>query len=193
MHSLLLHCDVPQWRPTAPDAVARVLADAGLIGAAQGSDVLLYGAGEQFLSLVTFLGCSPRISLTEADAADGQPLCRIRLHDFDDVTLLESQPPPALRCAGCRAAQPRPVSLHYDWRQPCAKCGVSLPLHRCDWRRGAAFGRFFVEIENVFPHEAVPADLLMSRLESLSDSRWDYFYLSRDAVGPTPPSGLDSA
>jgi len=179
MHSLVLHCVAPQWRPTAPGPVAGALADAGLIGAAQGDDTLLYCAGEQFLSLVMFLGCSPQISLSEADAGDGQPVCRIRLHHFEEVTLVESQPSPALRCASCRAAQQRPSPLQYNQQQVCVKCGVSVPLYRYDWRRGAGFGRFFVEIENVFPHEAVPADLLMSILESLSGSRWEYFYLSR--------------
>ena len=179
MHSLLLYCETPLWRPMAPEHVARVLEDTGLIGAAKNSGELLYRAGEQFLSLITFLGCSPQVSVTEDEATDGQPVCRVRLHDFENVQLLESCPPPALRCARCRVPQQRPSSLDYDQQLSCAKCGESAPLYQFDWRRGAGFGRFFVEIENVFPHEALPADRLISALEALSGSRWNYCYLSR--------------
>jgi len=178
MHSLLLHCETPLWRPASRDHVARVLVDAGLMEAVD-DDGLLYRAGEQFLFLIMFLGCSPQVSLAEDAAAENQPVCRIRLHDFEDVELLESRPPPALRCAVCRAPQQRPATLKFDQQQHCDRCGESALLHQLDWRRGAGFGRFFVEIENVFPHEAVPADKLISMLEALSNSGWDYFYLSR--------------
>ncbi len=179
MHSLYLHCQDPLWRPASPDHVAGVLSGAGLAGAREEGEAPLYRAGERFRTLVMFLGCSPGVSLTAQQAADGQPVCRIRLHDFRDVQLLESRPVPAPRCAACRAPQERPTSLAYDRLQHCSGCGESVPLYRLDWRRGAGFGRFFVEIEHVFPHEAVPADGLMSILEALSGKAWDYFYLSR--------------
>lgn len=179
MHSLLLYCEEPLWRPASPNHVVRTITDAGLVGEAEDDDAFLFRAGEQFLSLITFLGCSPQVSMAEDDAVDGQPVCRIRLHDFEDVHLLESRPAPALRCVACRALQQRPLSLEFDRQQTCVKCGESALLHQFDWRRGAGFGQFFVEIENVFPHEAVPADGLISVLEQQSGSRWNYFYLSR--------------
>ncbi len=179
MHSLLLHCKAPLWRPASPDHVAGALSSVGLTGVQEGGDALLYRAGERFLTLIMFLGCSPRISLTAQQATDGQPVCRIRLHDYSEVQWLESRPAPVLRCAACRAPQKRPTSLAYDRQQHCSTCGESVPLYRLDWRRGAGFGRFFVEIEHVFPHEAVPTDGLMSILEALSGNSWDYFYLSR--------------
>ncbi len=179
MHSLFLLCEVPTWHPAPVGSVVRVLENAGLIGAMESGEDHRYQAGEQFLSLIMFLGCSPQISLTDAAATDGQPVCRIRLHEFKDVQLMESRPPPALRCPACRATFPRPSAPAYDRQQGCSACGESVPLYRLDWRRNAGFGRFFVEIENVFPHEAVPADRLTSVLEALSGNRWDYFYLSR--------------
>ena len=179
MHSLLLSCKDPLWRPVSPDHVAGALTAVGLTGEREEGEALLYRAGERFLTLIMFLGCSPQISLTAREAENGQPVCRIRLHDFRTVQLLESRPAPALRCAACRASQKRPPSLEYDLQQYCSGCGESVPLYQLDWRRGAGFGRFFVEVEHVFPHEAVPADGLMSILEALSGSRWDYFYLSR--------------
>lgn len=139
----------------------------------------MYAVGEHFLSLVTFLGCAPQISLTDEAAVQGQPVCRICLHDFDAVQLLESQPASTLRCAACRTPQRRPSEPEHNQQLTCPECGESSPLFRFDWRRSAAFGCFFVEIENVFPHEAVPADRLMEALEALSGHGWDYFYLSR--------------
>jgi len=179
MHSLVLYCHAPLWRSATTQPVVRVLEETGLIGLVKGGGGMLYGAGEHFLARIMFLGCSPQISLNDEAASNGQPVCRIRLHHYENVQLLESHPAPALRCLSCRTPFQRPSSLKYDQLQTCVKCGESALLHQIDWRRGAAFGRFFVEIENVFPHEAVPADRLMSVLEALSDERWDYFYFSR--------------
>ena len=179
MHSLFLHCENPLWRPDSAGEVARLLGGMGLTGAAQADDALLFDAGEQFLALVMFLGCSPQVSLDAQAAADGQPVCRVRLHEAPAVRLLASRPAPALRCPACRAPQSCPDPVAYDRVLTCAACAESFPLHRLDWRRGAGFGCFFVEIENIFPHEAVPADGLMSGLEAFSGARWQYFYLSR--------------
>lgn len=178
MHSLVLYCDEPLWRPASLVRLAGVLQDTGLAGSQKDGEGLVFAAGEHFLSLVTFLGCAPQISLTEDDAVHGQPVCRIRLHDYRAVQLLESQSAPALRCSRCRSPQLRPSEPDYSQQLSCPACGESSPLFRFDWRRSAAFGRCFVEIENVFPHEAVPADRLMAALELLSGCSWDYFYLS---------------
>ncbi len=179
MHSLVLHCSDPCWRPAHASDVADVLARLGLTGAARPDVPGLYAAGDAFLSLVTFLGCAPQISLTEADAREGQPVCRVRLHRFDTTTLLASAPPPAPRCPSCRAGVCVPPEAPFDGEIGCAGCGEEHLLHRLDWRRGAGFGRCFVEVENVYPHEAVPAEVLLERLAELSAVRWDYFYLSR--------------
>lgn len=179
MHSLVLCCDEPLWRPAAPAQLAGVLQEAGLAGQQKDTEGLIFAAGEHFLSLVMFLGCAPQISLTDNDAVDGQPVCRIRLHIFETVTLLESQPAPVLRCPACRSPQPRPSRPDYNLLLRCSACGEATPLFRYDWRRSAGFGRCMVEIENVFPHEAVPADRLTAVLESMSGHSWDYFYLGR--------------
>ena len=46
-----------------------------------------------------------------------------------------------------------------------------------NWRKSAGFARQFIEIFNVYPNEAVPADALLSALQQASGVTWKYFYV----------------
>lgn len=45
-----------------------------------------------------------------------------------------------------------------------------------NWRKSAGFARFFIEITEIYPKEAIPQPGLLSALETMSDERWKYFY-----------------
>lgn len=60
------------------------------------------------------------------------------------------------------------------WRSPA--CGHVVAAPRARWRHTAGFGRLFVEIPGIYPHEAVPADRLLDALAAATGVRWDYFY-----------------
>ncbi|HHJ14184.1 MAG TPA: hypothetical protein ENJ79_07365 [Gammaproteobacteria bacterium] len=172
-HSLYLFPDDPSHAPD-PGALQDLLAESGLTNPRPLPDGRL-SAGPEFLACITFLGCAPQVSLTEADAAEGQPVCRIRLHYHDTPVLLVANPPPAVRCPACRARVTCPPGAGPDTLVACEACARESMASSLDWRHGAGAGRCFIEIEHVFPHEAVPADSLLKALATLGTG-WRYFY-----------------
>lgn len=177
MPSLLLHAADPCWAPREQTEVVRVLTGLGLSGAAcGGGDDDVYLAGPAFLDLVMFLGCSPSVVLDPTEAVAGQPVCRLRLHHHNGVKFLSAAPGPAVRCPHCRT----PARVHgnaaHDSLHVCSHCGRSTAASGLDWRRGAGYGRFFLEISGIYPHEAVPSDKLLETLRDYAGTRWHYFY-----------------
>jgi hypothetical protein len=137
-------------------------------------------AGDEFLSLVTFLGCAPSARLTsDAPGAEGD-LNRIRLiGGMPTARLLSTRHSLRRpRCPGCRASfDPIPdASGSVSSMIVCRQCGESTPLAGLEWRHSAAFARQAIEIHGVFEGEAVPSERLLELLHILSGFRWDYAY-----------------
>jgi hypothetical protein len=173
----MLHPDVPRWHPAQPAALWNVLQDEGLLAAdCQAAEAAGCFAGEQFLQLIHFLGCSPKVALTVADATHGTPLCKVRFNQFEDVRFVAAQRRSPPRCPHCRsqAAINEPT---VDEVYHCPDCHRHTPVHRLDWRQAAGFGRFFIEVSGIYPHEAVPAERLLQRLRDFSQGDWKYFYV----------------
>jgi hypothetical protein len=86
------------------------------------------------------------------------------------------------RCPGCRAAASEwQQSLrleHLEAASPChcPSCERTLSAAELDWRQCAGFGRWFLEIWNIHPHEAVPAEALITALERVAGTPVRYFY-----------------
>jgi hypothetical protein len=136
--------------------------------------------GEQFLSLITFMGCSPFVRL-EPDSPDDAGHCHL--------TLVGPLPEPILRqgqnsrpplCGNCR--KPIPEWRHYKPEDAlkCPRCGTANPADRLDWKHNTGIARLFIEIHNIFPGEAIPTPKLINALGSLTSSEWDYFFLFQE-------------
>jgi len=153
----------------------------GLLGEARESkDDASYYAGEQFLELLTFLGCSPVIALSPEE---GERYCYVDIETFDAPQLLYGKQPFQPRCRHCRAPIP-------DWREQlgpqfdvatatvhCPQCGEETVLPRLNWKHSAGIGRQMIIIHNIYLHEAVPGEKLLQTLDALSPaSNWEYFY-----------------
>jgi len=178
MPSLLLHADDPLWQPAEQDVLAATLHHLGLIGPLTGSEhVAEFQVGEQFLRLVMFLGCSPQVLLDPELAEQGQAVCCIRLLSYREVTLLTGKSKPAARCTKCRAAVELSAAGSFETRYRCQQCGNASRLSDLDWRQGAGFGRCFIEINGIYPQEAVPSDKLLNALHAYSQRNWKYFYI----------------
>jgi len=166
MPSLWLIADDARWVPDNGVDFAAGLRDVGLAGDALGvgAERSVYAAGPRFVELIMFLGCFPHIAL-DAQAADGgQPVCRLSLHRSFDVRFICAGRFSAVRCPGCRApARPAGVASH-DSRFVCPACDAATLVTDLDWRRRAGYGRFFVEISAVYPHEAVPSEQLLEAI-----------------------------
>lgn len=171
-HRLVLYPVDPAWAGESWLCIEQALHGIGFLGEAVGPGV--FTAGADYLENVTYLGCSPQITLGEAANAT-----RILLLGPYPEALFnhgsQYRPP---RCASCKAG----LSIDSDditsARLPpdCPHCGKPL---RLDWRRRAALARVFVEVTNVYESEAVPGEALLEKLSQASGVAWDYCYVRK--------------
>jgi hypothetical protein len=54
---------------------------------------------------------------------------------------------------------------------------VTNPLWAYDWREKAGFGRLFVQVDEIFPGEAIPNPKLMKLLARSTIAEWRHFYI----------------
>lgn len=155
------HPIAPEQLPTAPDERA-------------------FSTGIGFLSLLTFAGCAVQLE----ESPTGKRFSHIRLPAVSDHPRLQiGRNTRAPRCAGCRA----PLA---DWRERiaqwathphagvrCPACGETRPPWSWDWKQHGGFGRVFIQIEEVFPGEAVPTPLFFEQLIRVSGIGWRHFYI----------------
>ena len=180
MPSLLLHPDEPDWIPEDRVEFVNLLGELGLIDpATDAGETSDFSLGHRFSALVMFLGCSPNILIRPQDAGDGQPVSRLRCHLYPDQRFLSASKAPSVRCPYCRAPANGVAPSVPDRSYSCPQCGSVSPVCALDWRQSAGFGRCFLEITGIYPHEAVPSDRLLETLRDYSGGVWRYFYTDR--------------
>jgi len=140
-----------------------------------------YLAGDDFLQLIIFLGCSPSVEL--APTEEDKPFCYIRFFQSEDAPLLiTSKHTNNPRCSSCRKEIASKTDVVAQWQKEkdvqlsCPECGFTGKAQDLNWRHSAGVASFFIEVNNIFPNEAVPSDELMSALRKMTGSEWDYFY-----------------
>jgi len=167
----------------APDAsfLAAALTEAGFLGIPLAGRKGAFALGDQFLQLVTFAGCSVQVELYPNSDS---PFCHIRIVGPFELPVFQSgrntRPP---RCPNCRTPLRdwKRALAAWDGSQPepiaCTTCGEAGPPWTYDWKEKAGFGRLFIQVEEVFPGEAVPTPGLMDLLADSSSGEWRYFYI----------------
>lgn len=192
VHKLVLLPRDPLAAPPDPDALQRTLRDCGLVGPARscaGHD--FFPTGEHFLQLVSFLGCSPAIELDPPDdpaqlAADldTAAFCHVTLPAYAQCVLRADPATRPPRCPACRQVVDDWETIIADWQGDacmsqwrCSACGSIQDVTQLEFRRTAGFGRVFVDINGIFPAEAVPVDALLARLAALTGSPWQHIYI----------------
>ena len=136
-----------------------------------------YLPGDNFLSLITFLGCSPNINLQPVEGEN---------HCF--ISFIEQVAEP--KCLGytqtvnpkCPACKKRISDWKTpDWQNPaqlchCDKCQSDILYSKLNWKHECGFARCGFEISHIYPHEAVPTDQLLNSLSEFSGFDWEYCY-----------------
>lgn len=184
---LILHPREGDSMPADVDALKVLLSRLGLIGEAfdfKGQQH--YKPGEKFLQLITFLGCSPVVSLGEPGMT-GDEFCHIAFSErYPGLQFLYGSNAKPPRCPSCGHRDEQWRSALQNWRNAgeryqwqCQKCAISTSFQNLNWRQCAGFCRFFIQIWGVFEGEAVPAEQLLRELENSTSSPWNYFYLNR--------------
>jgi len=136
-----------------------------------------YLAGEKFLNLITFLGCSPNINLVPVE---NESHCYISI-------LPQTEQPICLgytrtikpKCPNCKKRIADWETK--NWTEPgniclCDKCQVKTPYAQLNWKQECGFARSGFEITHIYPHEAVPSDQLLLALENGTAQKWNYCY-----------------
>lgn len=184
VRKLVLHAADPGVAPPDPARLSRALGELGLLEGPVPGQAQAWYAGDRFLSLVIFLGCSPQVDFRPADAGQATEgrYCHVRYRvEGAEPVFRAACGPLRPRCPLCR----KPVGegawlaedlVDRDAHQDCPACGQSFPVAALDWRQGAGCGRWFLEIWNIHPHEAVPAEELITALERAAAAPVRYFY-----------------
>lgn len=189
VNKLILHPSNPSDVPVAGQDTVAALRDVGLTSERFQLDSRRHFVpGDNFLSLITFLGCSPAIEIappaTEAleDAAGAGRFCHILVGNTLPAPQLRTDSKGRARCPACHKTWP-PFTKGYQGPASiilaCAHCHAQYPASQLSWRRTAGVARLFVEIWGIYPAEAVPVDSLMDRLSSLTNSPWAWFYTTQ--------------
>ncbi|MFW2372455.1 MAG: hypothetical protein ACN4GM_04985 [Gammaproteobacteria bacterium] len=174
---LVIHPKLPTDRPDPVQDVIDALENIGLLGDPDQHNNT-YLAGEEFLNLITFLGCSPSVKLSPAE---GDHYCYLQINPVSD----------SVRCLGYTdLVKPQCPSCKQSishWKQSanwfdgsatktCELCGVEKPVQSFRWRKEAGFGQFSIHISYIHPHEVVPSDIIFQALQQASGFSWAYFY-----------------
>ena len=189
-HKLILHPANPTALPTGERNSAALLRDIGLIGDSFKLDGKChYFTGDGFLSVVTFLGCAPTIETTPptgkaelAEAARAGRFCHIYLGDTLPEPRLRAGPRSRARCPVCTKMQTWSGQISDDSTRittSCSHCHVDSPIEEWNWRQNAGVARLFIDIWGIYPSEAVPGDLLLHTLATITGSPWVWFYSIR--------------
>jgi hypothetical protein len=182
----------PDTATIPEDRLAWEMQAIGLIGEPmQLERTVFYPVGEQFLQLVTFLGCSPAIELDppgdpqelEKASATGR-FCHVFITSGEQLQFRHDSQTRNPGCPRCRAPEPHWETLLQSWQEEkhvpdwiCRSCGFSGRLSDLVFRKTAGFGRMFLEIRGIYPSEAVPGPTLLNTLEALTSGPWTSIYL----------------
>lgn len=161
-----------------PKQVTRLLRNNGLIGRAIDGMQESYSAGEMFLQLITFMGCSPHIRFEPEDEQD-KSYCYIMLATCETLQIRMSEHARPPRCCACKkpAGKGWQTAVSLGELITCPHCHQQQRPDQLSWRSDSGMGRFFIEIHNIFPGEAQPVPRLLQQLQSTNASQWRYFYL----------------
>ena len=144
-----------------------------------------YLIGDEFLKLITFLGCSPHIEVTPPEQlTDWGNFCYIELQSFQEPRFYKGLNQLKCSCPSCKSRVTKNLPNLDQWAPEsqqviCSKCQQTTLPEDLNWRHGAGFGQFFIRVNSIYPNEAVPTEKLMGLLKFITNENWDYFYFEQ--------------
>lgn len=144
-----------------------------------------YLLADNFLKLITFLGCSPHMTVLPPEKeSDWSHFCHIEIQQFQSPCYFKGLDNSRCSCPQCKSRVTKVLPDMAQWTADtmslvCPKCGQTTRLEDLNWRHSAGFGVFFIVIHSVYPSEAIPTQKLMKLLSPESLEDWDYFYFER--------------
>lgn len=183
-NQLILHPKNPDALPNDSESLIPVLQSLEFIdGTFEFEGNTHYRPGEEFLQLMTFLGCSPVVALGEPGLT-GEDFCHIAFDGpAEETRFIGGRNVKQPRCPSCghRYAEWRGLINAWEANKEgalvtCPDCSRELSVTAIKWRQCAGFGRFFIQVWGIFEGEAVPSDRLLDALQRHTGTAWSYFY-----------------
>lgn len=168
---LYLYPDDPVFIASAPDLESRLL-DLQFIDRKLENN--RYSTGSSFVSLLTFMGCSPNIEL---EPQENKPFCYIEINTADKPIFISGKNAKKAACLHCK----KPLSLQLlkipENQMSCPNCNQAIDIGKLNWRKSAFIASSWICIGNIYELEAVPNDQLLKALENETGVRWKHAYI----------------
>lgn len=141
-------------------------------------------AGDNFIDLIVFLGCSPDIQISPDE---NKAFCSVHFSDIKPHSRYlghcDSISP---RCPVCKSSAKNWKNTD-NWQIPtsqyiCNTCHTASALSDLKWKQQGGYGRFSISINNIHPHEAVPAEKILQALSDVTQFKWTYLYANNETV-----------
>ncbi|MCF6191182.1 MAG: hypothetical protein L3J51_11945 [Cocleimonas sp.] len=127
-----------------------------------------YAIGNDFLLLLTFMGCSPNIEL---EPQNDKPYCYIEIETYEQPQFISGKNTKYPPCPQCKE------NLN---AQVCSYCNATLDVTKPNWRKSAFIASSWISIGNIYELEAIPNDQLLSVLENETGVRWKPAYIRQE-------------
>ncbi len=163
LHDVLLNCEFIGGKISSTNAKTR------------------YQTGENFLSLLCFMGCSPNIELTPQD---NKPYCYVEIASTrQDQKFISGKNLRKFRCSGCKQIISNIGKLIntglVDETESinCPHCQHSFNYKNINWRKTGFIANNWVVVGNIYESEAVPDEKLLDNLKMATGTSWKFAYI----------------
>jgi hypothetical protein len=178
---LILTPKQKDFRIEAMEFLLNALTQAGFIGdeLEQTNDFKCYEYGEDYLHLISYLGCSPAVTSTNS-AGDTESFISIRQFETIQFAYSSAVPPP--RCPHCQKTDKNWPQYWHNWQldltatQQCIHCEQHFNFAEMKWKKNGGTGSLLIQVHGIQEHLAVPSPALMSMLEQATGTSWHYFF-----------------
>jgi len=125
-----------------------------------------YATGDKFVSLLTFMGCSPDIEL---EPQKDKPYCYIEIESHNKPQFISGSNLKKARCPHCKKEISEPTL--------CSNCQAELNPLSINWRKTAFLAQSWIAIGNIYELEAIPNDQFLNTLEKHTGVKWKPAYI----------------
>ncbi len=154
-----------------PSTVLQTIEDLGFID--RKIEKTRYSTGDNFVSLLTFMGCSPNIEL---EPQQDKPFCYIEINTNEKEKFYSGINIKAAVCPECKTRITH-ISNPTDEKTHCPDCNSEIQTNSLNWRKTAFIAQSCIAIGNIYESEAIPNDKLLDALETVGKSKWKYAYI----------------
>jgi len=180
---LVLYPLDPDYRISSPERFAGFLVSCGFVDELSPGEESLeqMRPGENFMKLLTFVGCSPSVATDKhPNPYSNYSVEIVALNS--GLTIIASNRAKSPVCPACgkssqdvlAADSVTRVGDQIAWT--CPECGAGTPIEKINWRNKLAIATDYLQINGVFEGESIPADNFLQALYGETGTKWSYCY-----------------